>query len=151
MAKRRSNKLIYILISIALLLVVFAVVGKSKGWIGKKAETEVTLEKVKFGEITEKVSASGKIQPEVEIKIAPEVSGEITNILINDGDSVKKGQLLLRIRPDRIQTVLDQTIASYNNMKAMAAQAKANLGRAKAQFEQVELAFKRNQDLYKQK
>lgn len=151
MAKKRTNKLIYILAVILVLLVAFLLIGKSLGWIGGENAKEVVLAKAKFGEITEKVSASGKIQPEVEIKIAPEVSGEITNILINDGDSVKKGQLLLRIRPDRIQTVLDQTIASYNNMKAMAAQAKANLGRAKAQFEQVELAFKRNQDLYKQK
>jgi HlyD family secretion protein len=133
------------------LLLLFIFVGKSKGWIGKPKAEEVLLAKVRKGSIIEKVSASGKIQPETEVKIAPEVSGEITHILISEGDSVKKGQLLLKIRPDKIQTVLDQTIATSNNTKAMAAQAEANLGRAEAQYKQAELDYKRNQDLYKQK
>jgi HlyD family secretion protein len=151
MAKRRSRKWIYIIGGAFLILLLFIFVGKSKGWIGKPKAEEVLLAKVKTGAITEKVSASGKIQPETEVKIAPEVSGEITHILVSEGDSVKKGQLLLKIRPDKIQTVLDQTVATTNNTKAMASQAEANLGRAKAQFKQAELTFKRNKDLYSQK
>lgn len=151
MARKKSRKLIYTISAIVAIVIVCFFVGKSQGWIGGKKPVEVVFAKAKKGSITEKVSASGKIQPEIEIKIAPEVAGEITDILVKEGDSVRKGQLLLKIRPDRIQTVLDQTVAAYNNTKAMAAQAEANLGRSKAQFEQIELNFKRNQDLYKQK
>jgi HlyD family secretion protein len=151
MARRRSRKWMYITGGIVMFLLLFLFVGKSKGWIGKQKAEEVVLAKVKSGAITEKVSASGKIQPEIEVKIAPEVSGEITHILINEGDSVKKGQLLLKIRPDKIQTVLDQTIATYNNTQAMSSQAEANLARANAQFKQAELDYKRNEDLFKQK
>jgi HlyD family secretion protein len=151
MPRKRSNRWIYISLGTFVILMLVLFVGKSQGWIGKEKATEVVFAKATQGTIIEKVSASGKIQPETEIKIAPEVSGEITDILINEGDSVKKGQLLLKIRPDKIQTVLDQTIASYNNTKAMSSQAEAALGRAQAQFEQTELSYKRNQDLYKQK
>jgi len=151
MAKRKSNKFIYILIGAVVLLIVFAMVGRSKGWIGKKKEIEVIFAKAQKIEIVEKVSASGKVQPEVEVKIAPEVSGEITELNVKDGDSVVKGQLLIKIRPDRIQSVLDQTVAAMNNSKAGTGQARANLESSEAQFKRVDLEFKRNQDLYKQK
>ena len=81
-------------------MIVFLVVGKSAGWIGKPAEMEVELAKVKRVTIVEKVSASGTVQPVTEVKIAPEVSGEIIDLLVEEGDSVSRGQLLGKIRPD---------------------------------------------------
>ena len=75
--KQKSNKLIYWLIGAVVLLLVLAIVGKSAGWIGKPKEIEVELAKAKRVTIVEKVSASGTVQAVTEVKIAPEVSGEI--------------------------------------------------------------------------
>ena len=93
MAKQRqkSNKLIYWLIGAVVVLLIFIMVGRSAGWIGKPKELEVELAKAKRVTIIEKVSASGTVQPVTEVKIAPEVSGEIIDLLIEEGDSVKLG------------------------------------------------------------
>ena len=111
MAKQRqkSNKFIYWLIGAVAVLLIFFIVGKSAGWIGKPKELEVELAKAKRVTIIEKVSASGTVQPVTEVKIAPEVSGEIINLLIEEGDSVKKGQTLVKIRPDTWQSQLDSS------------------------------------------
>ena len=98
--KQKSNKLIYGLIGALLLIIVLLVVAKAAGWIGKPKEIEVELAKIKRVTIVEKVSASGTVQPVTEVKIAPEVSGEIIELLVEEGDSVKRGQLLVKIRPD---------------------------------------------------
>src|SRR5690606_26574793 len=97
---RKSNNLIYWLIGAVAFIVVFLIVGKSAGWIGKPNEIEVELAKAKKTTIIEKVSASGTVQPVTEVKIAPEVSGEIIQLLVEEGDSVAKGSTLVRIRPD---------------------------------------------------
>ena len=80
-----------ILISVAV-LILFSIIAKKAGWIGKKNEIEVTTEKASLRTITESVSASGKIQPEVEVKISPDVSGEIVDLYVKDGQEVKKGE-----------------------------------------------------------
>src|SRR5688500_12031519 len=100
MAKKNSNRTIYIIGSILILLLLGAFLAKKNGWIGKKKGTEVMVAKAKKANSVEKVSASGKIQPEVEVKISPDVSGEITELYVEEGDSVVKGQLLLKIRAD---------------------------------------------------
>jgi HlyD family secretion protein len=105
--KRKSNKMMYWLIGAVGFLIVFLVVGKSAGWIGKPKEMEVEIAKAKRVTIVEKVSASGTVQPVTEVKIAPEVSGEIIDLLIEEGDSVRKGQTLVKIRPDTWQSQLD--------------------------------------------
>ncbi len=148
--KQKSNKLIYWLIGGLLFLIVFLVVGKSAGWIGKPKEIEVELAKVKRADIVEKVSASGTVQPVTEVKIAPEVSGEIIELLVEEGDSVKRGQLLVKIRPDTWESQLQRAQASLNQQRANLAQAEANLNATKAQYIRAEQEFNRQETLYKQ-
>lgn len=152
MAKsKKSNKLLYILGAVVVLLVITAVVAKQAGWIGKAKPTEVELAKTKRTEIIEKVSASGKIQPEVEVKISPDVSGEITELHVAEGDSVVQGQLLLKIRPDNYTSAVDRALANVNNNRANLAQAQARMSQTKAQLARAEVEFTRNKKLYEEK
>ncbi len=112
---------------------------------------EVTVEKAGLNTIIETVSASGKIFPETEVKISPDVSGEIIDLFFEEGDSVKKGDLLLTIRPDIYQSVVEQADAAVNQSKAALANARARLEQAKAQFENAKLTFDRNSKLFEQK
>ncbi len=151
MAKKKSNRLLIILISVVVLLIAFAVIGKQAGWIGKEKPTEVELAKAKRAEIIEKVSASGKVQPEVEVKISPDVSGEIIELHVNEGDSVIKGQLLAKIRPDNYISAVDRARATVNNNKASLAQANVQLSRTRVQLSRAEIEYKRNKSLFEQK
>lgn len=148
--KQKSNKLIYWLIGGLLFLILFLVIGKSAGWIGKPKEIEVELATIKRVDIVEKVSASGTVQPVTEVKIAPEVSGEIIELLVEEGDSVKRGQLLVKIRPDTWESQLQRAQASLNQQRANLAQAEANLNATKAQFIRAEQDFNRQETLFKQ-
>ncbi len=149
--KRKNNKLIYILLGVGLVLVIFAVIGKKKGWIGEGEKTEVNLEKAKKVDITEKVSASGMIQPVLEVKISPEVPGEIIKLLVEEGDAVTEGQLLLELKPDNLESALERARASLNQQRANLADARARLSRSKAQFIRAELEYKRQKNLYTSK
>src|SRR5687767_12234061 len=115
---RKSNKLIYWLIGAAAFILIFVVVGKSAGWIGKPKEVEVDIAKADRVTIVEKVSASGTVQPVTEVKIAPEVSGEIIDLLIEEGDSVSAGQMLVKIRPDTWQSQLERAQAGLSQQNA---------------------------------
>lgn len=149
--KQKSNRLIYWLIGSLVVIIVVLVVGKSAGWIGKPREMEVELAKVKRVTIVEKVSASGTVQPVTEVKIAPEVSGEIIDLLVEEGDSVKRGQLLVKIRPDTWESQLQRAQASLSQQRANLAQAEANLNAAKAQFIRAEQDYKRQESLWNEK
>ena len=151
MAAKKSNKLIYTLIGALVIILVGVLIAKKAGWIGKDEGTEVVLADVKRTEIIEKVSASGKVQPETEIKISPDVSGEIIELTVQEGDSVVKGQLLVRIRPDNYQSFVDMQQAGVNQARANLAQAKARLAQSKANFTQIEQNYKRNKSLFDQK
>jgi len=131
-----------IIIIIAVVLVVFLVVAKSAGWIGKEESTKVELSTVERKTITETVIASGKIQPEVEVKISAEVSGEIIELPFQEGAQVKKGDLLVKINPDLF-------IAAVNRARASMNTAKASLASSKAQFIEAEKNFNRNKSLHK--
>ena len=122
--KKKSNKVLYILLGLVVLLVIFAIVGKSAGWIGKTKETEVEVTEAKTERIIETVSASGMIQPVYEVKISPDVPGEIIELNIEEGDSVERGQLLIEIRPDIYQSALERVRANLNQQKANHADAK---------------------------
>src|SRR5215470_3908230 len=98
--KKKSNKTLYFIIGVVAFLIVFLIVAKSAGWIGKPKTIEVDVAQTKKVSIVEKVSASGTVQPVTEVKLAPEVSGEIIELRVEDGDSVRLGQPLVRIRPD---------------------------------------------------
>lgn len=149
--KQKSNKIIYWLIGGLLVLILLLVIGKTAGWIGKPKEMEVELAKVKRVTIVEKVSASGTVQPVTEVKIAPEVSGEIIDLLVEEGDSVKRGQLLVKIRPDTWESQLQRAQASLSQQRANLAQAEASHNAAKAAFIRAEQEFKRQETLWKQK
>lgn len=149
--KRKSNKLIYWLIGAVVFLLIFIVAGKSAGWIGKPKELEVELAKAKRTTIVEKVSASGTVQPVTEVKIAPEVSGEIIDLLVEEGDSVKKGQSLVKIRPDTWQSQLERAQAGLNQQRANLEQTEASLARAEATFLRAGQEYKRQERLYNEK
>ena len=112
---------------------------------------EISTEKVSLRTITEVVSVTGKIQPEFEVKISPDVSGEITEMLVKEGDSVTKGQLLLRINPELYQTTMSQLKANLDNAKAGLASSEAQQIKAKMALNQAEINFKRQKQLHDQK
>ncbi|PSL06340.1 efflux RND transporter periplasmic adaptor subunit [Cecembia rubra] len=151
MAKKKSNKLIYILLGVLGAIILFAIIGKSAGWIGGEKEIMAETTKAKKSSITEKVSASGVVEPEIEVKLSPDVAGEIIELNVIEGDSVKVGDLLVKIRPDNFISALDRARANLNQNQANLAQSNANLKRAEAQFIRAELEFKRNEKLYKDK
>jgi len=149
MAKKKSNKT---WIVILVIVVIVAAIGGMivKGNSGKKG-IEVTTVTAKKGTIVESVSASGKVQPEVEVKISPDVSGEIIQLNVKEGDSVKEGQLLCRIRPDNYLSAVDRASASVNNAKAAQQQIKASLVQSKARLARSQQDYDRNKSLIEQK
>ena len=149
--KKKSNKMIYWLIGAVVFILIFIVVGKSAGWIGKPKDIEVELAKAKRSTIIEKVSASGTVQPVTEVKIAPEVSGEIIDLLIEEGDSVRKGQTLVKIRPDTWQSQLERAQAGLSQQRANLEQSLSSFERSKATFRRSRQEFARQKKLYDQK
>ena len=149
MAKKK-NTLKYVLIG-AGVLVVLAVAGNKLGWFGKGETTQVAVDKVEKRTITETVSASGKVQPEVEVKLSSEVSGEIVQLLVKEGDVVKKGQLLCKVRPDVLKSGYDRAVASLNSQRASLASTQQQLKQAEANFANTSARYKRNQELFKKK
>lgn len=132
-------------------LLLFTIIGKKAGWIGKGVVEEVTAEKVEKRTIVETVSASGKIQPEVEVKISPDVSGQIIELHVKEGDQVKKGDLLCKINPDIYLSNLDKMAAAVNTSKANLANSRARLSQIRAQFTNAEASFNRNKKLFEEK
>jgi HlyD family secretion protein len=149
--KKSGNKLLYYLIGIVVLLLIVLIVGRSAGWIGKPRDIEVELARASRVTIVEKVSASGTVQPVTEVKLAPEVSGEIRELLVEDGDSVVRGQLLVKIRPDTWLSQLERAEASLNQQRANLVAAEAALARAEATFTRAKQEFERQQKLWKEK
>ncbi|MBC8082822.1 MAG: efflux RND transporter periplasmic adaptor subunit, partial [Hymenobacter sp.] len=147
----KNNRLLYSLLILVVVLIGGYAVAKSQGWVGKPAGTEVTAAKAATVNIVEQVSASGKVQPETEVKISPDVSGEIIALYVQEGDSVKKGQLLLRIRPDNYQAMVNQQSAAVNSQRANVGQTQARLQQLTANARQTELTYRRTASLYKQK
>ena len=109
---------------------------------------EITTEKANYRDIVETVSASGKIQPEAEVKIQSEVSGQIIELPVKEGDFVTKGQLLVKINPDLYNSALSRAEAAMNSAKSNLSSAKARLAQAEAQFKSADLNFKRQQKLF---
>ena len=124
-----------------IVLISILIIAKKNGYIGSDNTLIVETENVFLGTITETVPANGKIQPEVEVKISPDVSGEITELNIQEGDWVEQGDLLLRINPELYAANLDRMEASLNNMQS-------NLAQQKAQLKNAELTHNRNTNLY---
>jgi HlyD family secretion protein len=145
-----NKKLVWI-IGILVLLVVVMVVLKKKGVIGKAEGIKVTAEKVGRRTIIETVNASGKVYPEVEVKVSPDISGEIVQLNVAEGDSVRKGQVLARIYADIYNSQRDQAAAFVNQSQAQVANSQAQLGALKATLDQSEVTYKRQKQLLDEK
>lgn len=152
MAKRNNrNLLIFILIAVIALLVV-AVVIKSQN---KESGIKVTVEEVNTRTIKEMVAASGKIFPETEVKMSSDVSGEIVELFVEEGDSVVAGQLLANIDPDAYQSQVERGVATVNSARSQLANSKSQIENAIAQKEQIiaqlenaKVVYNRNKQLF---
>lgn len=147
-SKTKSAKMWYILLAaLAILLVIVVIVARQRS----QKSTEVSTEKLTRRTIIETVAANGKIQPALEIKISPYISGEVVELFVREGDSVKKGDILARIDPTIYQSNFEQVEASYNSAKANMSNTRARVAQAEAQFNKAKLDLNRNEQLWKQK
>ena len=145
-----SKTVKWILIGLAVLIIVLVAL-KFAGVFGKDEGTKVTAEKVQKRTITEIVNASGKIYPEIEVKVSPDISGEITELTVQEGDTVKRGQLLARIYADIYSIQANQASSGVMQSQAQVANSQAAIDALKAQMEQAEKTFKMQKQLYDDK
>lgn len=146
----KRNKVVRYLLLAAGVLIIFAIVGKKAGWFGTGPATKVTTETAQKRTIIETITANGRIQPETEVKLSPDVSGEIVEMDVREGDSVKKGDLLVKIKQDFYLSSRDRVNAGLNSARAQLSNAKAAQTQAEAQFRQQELSYKRSKQLHDQ-
>src|ERR1700761_4116617 len=140
----------YVLIGLGVIIVVIILL-RVLGITGKPDKTQVATEKAAVRSINETVSASGKIKAHVEVKISPEVSGEVVDLPVKEGDVVKKGQLLCRIRPDILKSDYDRSVAAYNSQKASVGNTEQLLKQAEATYENQAAIYKRDKVLFDNK
>lgn len=137
-----SKKKIIILSVVAFVAIVTLIILKKKGVIGNNDESKVVeTAKVESMTIVETVSATGKIQPEVEVKISSEVSGEVIALNVKEGQQVKKGDLLVKINPDIYESGVNRTVASLSTTKAGLNQADAQVKEAKSNYDRNKKLF----------
>ncbi len=140
----KSKKIFRYIAILVVLAIIVLIIGKKKGWLGSELRIKVATEKGEARNITEIITANGKIQPETEVKISPDVSGEIVELDVKEGDKVKKGDFLLKIKPDNYISVRNRAEATLNSTKA-------RLNQSEAQLEQAKLEFNRKKKLWQQK
>ncbi len=145
-----SKKLWWIIIGLAVVIVVLVVLKKN-GVLGEEEGVKVSAEKVSRRTIIETVNASGKVYPEVEVKISPDISGEITELTVQEGDSVKKGQVLAKIYADIYATQRDQAAAAVSQQQAMVYNSSAQLEALKSSVQTTQSAFDRQKKLMDEK
>lgn len=139
-----KKKTIYIIAGIALIVVVLLVMGKKAGWFGKSGNfKEVEVTEVQRYDVIEKVSATGKIQPEVEVKLSSEVSGEIIELPVVEGQQVEKGDLLVRVNPEIYRSNLERSQAGLQNIRSGLLQAEASLKEAESNYERNKTLFEK--------
>ncbi|MEI6576474.1 MAG: efflux RND transporter periplasmic adaptor subunit [Bacteroidota bacterium] len=138
-------------IGAVVIIIIVLAIGKKQGWIGKNTEIKISVEKVSTRSIIETVTANGKIQPEIEVKVSPDISGELTELFVKEGDRVKAGQVLAKVDPEMYISNYDQSVAMLNTQMANEANSKARLVQAQAQFNNAQLTFNRNEKLWKSK
>lgn len=143
-----KGKKLYIILGIIVVLLIIIAIAKG-GSSGK--EIKVAVESAAKRSIIESVSASGKVQPEIEVKISSDVSGEIVELPVVEGQEVKKGQLLVKIKPDTYESARDRAQAALDNSRANLANSKARLVQAEASFDAAEKDFKRQKQLFEKK
>ncbi|MEM7086443.1 MAG: efflux RND transporter periplasmic adaptor subunit [Bacteroidota bacterium] len=136
------SKKAIIWIVVLVLIIVFALLIM-KGKSSNRDVKEVEISKIEPITIVETVAATGKIQPEVEVMLSSEVSGEIIELPIAEGQQVKKGDLLVKINPDLIQSALTQSQASLQNIRAQLSQSEASLKNAKLNYDRNKSLFEK--------
>ncbi|RAR71784.1 efflux RND transporter periplasmic adaptor subunit [Flavobacterium aciduliphilum] len=137
-----SKKRMYTILGVIITLIIVLIVLKSTGVIGKNDDSkEVDVAKANEITIVETVSATGKIQPEVEVKISSQVSGEIIELPVKEGQVVKKGDLLVRINPDLYTSGLNRSVSNFSGTKS-------GLNQAEASFKESQASYERNKTLF---
>ncbi len=137
----KSRKLVRYIIVIAVLAIAILLIGKNQGWFGTEYRIKVAVEKGEKRDIIEIITANGKIQPETEVLLSPDVSGEIVELKVKEGDIVEKGDFLLKIKPDNYISIKNRAEATLNSTRA-------RLTQAEAQLEQANLEFERKKKLW---
>ena len=137
----KHKKILPYAIGIVVIAIIVLVVGKKQGWFGSDFTISISTETVKSETLTEFITANGKVQPETEVKISPDVAGEIVQLYVEEGDEVKVGKLLCVIKPEMYISALNRAEATLNSSKARLAQAEA---------QQIErkLAYNRSKKLF---
>jgi HlyD family secretion protein len=139
-----SKKTIYLILGVAVVIIGLLIGLSKSGVIGNKDKgKEVEIANAETGTIIETVSATGKIQPEIEVKIASMVSGEIISLPIKEGQVVKKGDLLVKINPDLYTSGLNRSVANLSGSKAGLSQSDASFNEAKANYERNKTLFEK--------
>lgn len=136
---------------IGVVLIVLLLVGANQGWFGKSGGIEVETATVARRTIVAKVSESGTIQPDVEVSVTSDVSGEIISLHVKEGEYVRRGQLLFTVRPENFQAALEQASASLNTAKADYQNQQAAIASAQVLLRQDSITFVRQKQLYEQK
>jgi len=145
-----NKKIIWI--GAGFVIVIGLLVGLKKvGVIGKEEGIAVTVEAVQLRTITESVNASGKVYPEIEVKVSPDISGEIVNLFVEEGDRVIKGQVLAKIYADIYSSQRDQVTASVNQVKAQYENVKAGLSGLKTVYDNTKATNERFKKLFADK
>jgi HlyD family secretion protein len=137
----KNKKFLPFAIGFLIIAIVLLIVGKKMGWFGKEFTISVATQKVELKTLTEFITANGKIQPQTQVKISPDVSGEVIELYVEEGDEVVKGDLLCVIKPEMYISALNRAEATLNSSKARLAQ-------AEAQLIERELAFNRSKQLF---
>lgn len=139
------NKKTLLWLTVGIVLLIFLLVnGKKMGWFGDSGNShEVEITKIEPIDIMETVAATGKIQPEVEVALSSEVSGEIIELPLREGHAVEKGELLVKINPDLIQASVSQSEAGLQNVRAQLSQAEASENNAKLNYDRSKTLFEK--------
>ena len=145
---QRSKKTNWLLISLVGILAILAVVAIIKGSSKPKGKA-VTLTMAEKRTIKETVSASGKIFPETEVKISSDVSGEIVELYVKEGDSVVVGQILAKINPDAYVSAVERGEASLNSSKAQLSISRSQIESNRAQKEQITAQLENARTIHK--
>jgi len=146
----KKNKLLIIVLTLLGVLIIALVIARQAGWIGSPEGARVTVEQAAHRNILEIVTASGRVQPIIEVKISPDVSGEIIELPAREGAFVRRGDLLARINPDLYESAVERMVATLNTSRANLANARARASQADAQFINARAVFARNQRLFEQ-
>lgn len=146
-----KNRVLIIIGAVVLGVIILAVIGKKKGWIGKGDIAQVAIDNAAKRSLIETVTASGRINPQTEVKLSSEVSGEIIDLRVKEGDSVRRGDLLCVVNPSIYEAVVTQVTASVNQTRATLASAKASLIQAKAAADNANRNYERNDKLHNDK